>query len=529
MKGIGVWKFVVIIVILSLPITLFAQVENWVYRYNGPGHSWDEARPIVYGSDGNIYAAGRSTGSGTSYDFTVISLTTAGDTNWVYRYNGPGNGGDEANSIVYGSDGNIYAAGGSTGSGTGKDFTVISLTPQGTERWVYRYDGPANSMDGAYSVVYGSDGNIYAAGFNSKGIGADQDFVVVSLTSSGTENWIYCYNGPAGAADGARSIVYGSDGNIYAAGGSNGSGTGKDFTVISLTPQGTERWVYRYNGPGNDWDFAYSIVYGSDGNIYAGGWSCGSGTYSDFTVISLTGGGTERWVYRYDDYNDYVYSIVYGSDGNIYAAGCGNRYLYVISLMGSGRERWIFIYTAFLDDGAKSVTYGLDGNIYVAGYSKETFNYYDFLVMSITGAGDMNWVYQYDGPGNDRDFAYSIVYGSDGNLYVAGESEGSGTSADFTVISLNPATGIEEPSFTATPEPNLRITPNPFVTSTTISFTRKGQRAKGIGLRIYDVSGRLIKSIHLTTNHMSLGTKLKPGIYFLKVDGVNVGKVTKVR
>ncbi|GAH67778.1 unnamed protein product, partial [marine sediment metagenome] len=270
-------------------------------------------------------------------------------------------GSDEAHSVVYGSDGNIYAAGYSSNSGTLEDFTVISLTSSGTERWVYKYDGPANSMDGAYSVVYGSDGNIYAAGFNSKGIGADQDFVVISLTSSGTENWIYCYNGTAGGTDGARSVVYGSDGNIYAAGNSSNSGTLKDFTVISLTSSGTERWVYAYDGPGNDWDVAYSIVYGSDGNIYVAGWSCGSGDYSDFTVISLTGGGTERWVYRYDGpgHHDLAYSIVYGSDGNIYAAGRINRYFIVISLMGSGRERWIFGYTAFLDDGAKSVTYGL--------------------------------------------------------------------------------------------------------------------------------------------------------------------------
>ena len=59
-----------------------------------------------------------------------------------------------------------------------------------------------------------------------------------------------------------------------------------DFTVISLTIAGDENWIYRYNGPANDVDVANSIVYGSDGNIYAAGYSNGSGNY-DFTVISL--------------------------------------------------------------------------------------------------------------------------------------------------------------------------------------------------------------------------------------------------
>ena len=63
----------------------------------------------------------------------AISLTTSGDTNWVYRYNGTGYDDDQANSVVYGSDGNIYAAGITRGSGTSADFTVISLGITGVE------------------------------------------------------------------------------------------------------------------------------------------------------------------------------------------------------------------------------------------------------------------------------------------------------------------------------------------------------------------------------------------------------------
>jgi len=131
---------------LSLPFTLLAQVENWIYTYNGHGNDDDGANSIVQGSDGNIYAAGASSGSGTYADFTVISLTTVGDTNWIYRYNGPGNGSDYAESIVYGSDGNIYTAGYSTGNGTDSDFIIISLTTAGDTNWVYRYKVEVGSI-----------------------------------------------------------------------------------------------------------------------------------------------------------------------------------------------------------------------------------------------------------------------------------------------------------------------------------------------------------------------------------------------
>jgi hypothetical protein len=45
---------------------------------------------------------------------------------------------------------------------------------------------------------------------------------------------------------------------------------------------------------------------------------------------------------------------------------------------------------------------------------------------------------------NRADGAGSIIYGFDGNIYVAGVSFGSNTYKDFTVISLNPETGIGE-------------------------------------------------------------------------------------
>ncbi len=278
-----VWK---VLIGIFLPLMLLAQIENWVYRYDGPWNGVDAANSIVYGADGNIYAAGYSDGGSTYYDFTVICLTPAGDTNWVYRYNGPGNDYDVANSIIYGADGNIYAAGYSIDTGSSLDFTVISITPAGSTNWVYRYNGPNSYYDEANSIVYGADENIYAAGY-SYGNGTFEDFTVISLTPAGSTNWVYRYNGSGNDYDEAKSLVCGADGNIYAAGGSWNSSTSDDFTVISLTPAGSTNWVYRYNGPWNGADAANSIVYGADGNIYAAGYSDGGSTYYDFTVVSL--------------------------------------------------------------------------------------------------------------------------------------------------------------------------------------------------------------------------------------------------
>jgi hypothetical protein len=219
--------------------TALGQTERWVYRYSGTGTYWDEAYKVVVGGDGNIYTAGYSYGSGTGYDFTVISLTAAGGQRWVYRYNGPGDSADCALALAYGADGNIYAAGYSYDSLTGSDFTVVSLTQAGDQRWVYRYSGPGDSADCAYSVTCGSDGNVYAAG-SRYGTGTGYDFAVICLNSAdGNQRWGYRYNGPAGGTDCAYSVGFGADGKVYAAGMSTGSGTYGDFTVISLDPAGS--------------------------------------------------------------------------------------------------------------------------------------------------------------------------------------------------------------------------------------------------------------------------------------------------
>src|SRR4030042_5110229 len=247
-----------------VPFVLLAWGPNWVYRYNGPGDSTDCAYSVVFGGDGNIYAAGYS--NSVNDDFTVISLTTAGDTNWVYRYDGPGSSFDRAYSLVYGTDNNIYVAGVSYYVGSYPNFIVISLTTGGDTNWVYQYDGDGK----ANSIAYGTDGNIYAAGY-IQDTNSYRDIAVISLTDSGDTNWVYRYNGPGNYSDEIFSIIYGADNNIYAAGISGD--VNDDLIVISLTTSGDTNWVYRYAGPGNSW--AKSVIYGADNNIYVAGVSHG--------------------------------------------------------------------------------------------------------------------------------------------------------------------------------------------------------------------------------------------------------------
>ena len=419
-----------------------------------------------------------------------------------------------------GVDGHLYAAGYSTGSGTGSDFTVISLASNGNERWVYRHDGPAHSDDCAYSIVCGADGNIYAAGA-SWDDSTSIDFTVISLTPTGDERWIYKYNGPRNGWDDARSIVYGADGDIYAAGWSEGSGTLGDFTVISLTPTGDEQWVYRYNGPGNYNDKANSIVFGADGNLYAAGTSCDSNINSDFAVISLTQTGDERWIYLHDGPAE-AFSIACDVEGNLYAAGQSEGSsddFTVIGLTSGGGERWLYRYNAPSDgdDQAYSVISGADGNVYAAGWGYAGLGTYsNFTAVSLTSTGDERWVYRYP----SRGVAKSVVYGTDGNVYTAGWSQGSGPYDDFTVISLDPAIGVEEWSQRRLEQP--KVLPSVVVRGTAFAVTSRARDAK---VAILDASGRVVAKPGSAVWHTAT---IAPGAYFVHVRSGTQTVVRKV-
>lgn len=487
--------------------SLWAQ-ERWVYRHNGPANGNDEAWSVVVGEDSTVYAAGASWGSGTSCDFVIVSLTSQGAERWIYRYNGPGNSSDLAYSIALGIDGNLYAAGSSVGSSASYDFVVASVDTSGGERWVYRYNGPGNGYDEARWVAVGGDSSLYVAG-KSMGWGTDYDLTVVSLTPQGDERWTYRYNGPDSLADRAYSVLAAADNNLYVPGYSaaySPGGPNEDFLVVSLTPQGGERWVYRYNGPGDGDDWATLAALGKDGNLYVAGRSHGGASDQDFMVISFTPLGGERWIYRYNGPGngyDEALAIVAGIDSNLYVGGLSTGVgtledLTIVSLTPQRGERWVYRYDGpgGDQDDARSLVLGRTSNLYAAGGSEGSGSGSDFIVVDVSLSGTERWIYRYDGPGNSNDWASSMNIGVDDNLYVAGYSTGNTTSGDFTVISLT-TVGVEERRDARRrmheARPEVSASPIPSVRGVKINYSLP--KATEVRLTVYDSSGRLTRHL----------------------------------
>ena len=422
--------------------------EAWVARYNGPGNYDDYAVSLAVDNSGNVYVTGESEGWGTDFDYATIKYTAAGTEAWVARYNGPGDSGDYAEALAVDGSGNVYVTGGSHGSGTGLDYATIKYTAAGTEAWIARYNGAGNSPDYAVSIAVDGSGNVYVTG-GSEDRDTNFDYATIKYTAAGTEAWVARYNGADNYLDYAEAIALDGSGNVYVTGYSVGLLTSFDYATIKYTAAGTEAWVARYNGPGNDYDYANALVVDGSGNVYVTGYGYGSGTFLDYATIKYTAEGTEAWVARYygrGNSRDYAEALAVDGLGNVYVTGASYRsdtdddYV-TIKYTAEGAEAWVARYNGPGNSFDRAAALAVDGsgNVYVTGGSVSSDTYEDYATIKYTAEGTEAWVARYSGPENRRDFAWDLAVDGSGNVYVTGDSEGSGTDYDYATIKYNAA------------------------------------------------------------------------------------------
>jgi len=418
----------------------------WVRRYNGPGNSYDEASAIAIDGSGNVYVTGHSWGSGTDDDYATIKYYPNGDTAWVRKYNGAADTSDWANAIGVDGSGNVYVTGGIVDSGTWEDYdyATIKYYPNGDIAWVRKYRGLGDSYDVADAIAVDDSGNVYVTGQSGT---EEDDYVTIKYYPNGDTAWMRRYNGPAYDDDRASAIAVDGSNNVYVTGESEGGGTDDDYATIKYYPDGDTAWVRRYNGPGNSGDYASAIAVDGSGNVYVTGYSDVSDTLptnQQYATIKYYPNGDTAWVRRYNGPGndwDWAYAIAVDGSGNVYVTGSSvgsgthNDYA-TIKYYPNGDTAWVRRYNGEGSgwDIAYAITVDSCGNVYVTGESYSSQTDFDYLTIKYDSSGNELWVETYNGPGNGFDMAYAIaVYGCN-NVYVTGSSVGSGTGNDYATI-----------------------------------------------------------------------------------------------
>jgi uncharacterized delta-60 repeat protein len=158
----------------------------WTRIYNEG--SWDEANSLVYDVDGNVYVTGHSDGN-----YATIKYNEYGDTLWVRKYNGPADGYDVAISIELDLNGNVIVSGSSDGVSTGLDYCTIKYNSNGDTVWLRRYNGPGNGDDEVLAMALDAAGNIYVVG-KSTSVNGDFDICIIKYSNGGDVEWISRYD-----------------------------------------------------------------------------------------------------------------------------------------------------------------------------------------------------------------------------------------------------------------------------------------------------------------------------------------------
>ena len=250
---------------------------------------------------------------------------------------------------------------------------------RGAQVWKSRLkEGVADAM-----AVSPDGGTVFLAGGGSGGY-----LTVAEAAATGAHLWTRSYNGPGNGRGSADSVAVSPDGaTVFVTGTSQEATTNEDYaTVAYAAATGARLWAHRYNGPGNSYDEAASVVASPDGStVFVTGTSTGTSSYHYATVAYNAATGAQLWVRRYAAEADMNASVAVSPDGSmVFVTGTnvarttGADYATVAYNAATGAQLWTARYNhaGTGPDMAQSVAVSPDGGtVYVTGASGSAQGY----------------------------------------------------------------------------------------------------------------------------------------------------------
>jgi hypothetical protein len=273
-------------------------------------------------------------------DIATVKYDRHGNVMWIDRFPpNAGFGEDEVRNsegwgIAADRFGNLYVAGHAGKPGAPDVDCLLMKYPANHQQgdgpeWVRRFDGGMNLGDQNWSITVDPDGFIYTVGravprLTATGAG-DADLTTMKFDTHGKMVWPapVLYNGPASLNDvGVAIVVDPLRKNVFVTGFSLRPG-GQDMLTVMYDASGVQKWAQHYAGPINGHNRGTSMGLDAEGNIYVTGWSQGEESL-DFATIKYDVNGNEKWIARYDGpgaANDQPAPLIVGGVGAVGAIG----------------------------------------------------------------------------------------------------------------------------------------------------------------------------------------------------------------
>jgi uncharacterized delta-60 repeat protein len=407
--------------------------DGWATAAIGAGDSGEIAEGVAVERDRRIVAAGYSGPSVLHTNVAVarfkpdgsLDRSFAGDGTRTFNF-APGHGNDAAGDVAAQRDGRIVVTGFAAQSPDSDKLLVARFRPSGRLDRSFSGDGratisfPGHPESGGEALAIGPRGKILVAGFTASP-GKAGEMAVARFRANGKLDRSFSGDGrrtiafPHGTgSSGAEDVAVRRDGTIILAGSSEQAGTGTDFAVATLEPDGSPdrgfsrdgRATFAFDNGGNA-DQGEAIAVGKGGKLaIAGGVAPSAATSPDFGVLRLNQVGTP------------------------------DR-----SFSGDGRQTFDFGNSGD-SDFAVGVAFQPDGKLIVGGSSHQGVHGYEFAVARLDGNGDLDRTFSDDGrvveelsaAGTADDDANAMALQRDGGILLAGESTPNATTGfDFSL------------------------------------------------------------------------------------------------
>lgn len=483
-------------------------IAQWASLYNYGINSTDYPAAIALDQAGYSYVCGSTFSSAQESNYILIKYDLSGDTVWSRQHNGNINGEDECNGIAIDNHSNVLITGRSE-SNTGYDIFTIKYSSSGDVLWSKRYNGLGNGSNNAYSVATDDSLNVYIAGRiqTSANVYA---IALIKYNMSGVLQWAKQYNGNNTGSNTPNAMtVNKASGNIYLTGYISSVNQGKDIVVLKYNRNGSLIWQKIINGYYNSEDIGNAISADQVENIYVTGQTTtGAGSNIDFITYKYSTEGDSLWSINYSGSpgrEDISRAISVDEQGNSFVTGDSyigsvpvNSEIVTISYNSYGLQRWISHYSNnnnCCDHKPVSIASDQKGNIIVSGKSTGNNNFNDFIVLKYNNAsGIQSGIYRFRFPGTNDNDVRSMVIDSNGNCFLTGLIASTSAINIGTVKIINSTIGIE--NITENIKEGIQSMtnyPNPFNSFTKIVFGIS--TPANVILEITDLTGKSVLKI----------------------------------
>ncbi|MCB0727458.1 MAG: T9SS type A sorting domain-containing protein [Ignavibacteriae bacterium] len=435
-----------LIYIFSLSNTVLSQpVTEWVQRYNSPGNYDDDLIDMVIDKEGNTYITGNT---GNPLNIVTLKYSSSGNLLWSRTYNGPANRDDEAVKIAVDDSGFVYVAGKTFNPQEFTNYLLIKYSTNGDLIWQREISNGDSTTDVPRDMILDDYSNVYIIGSGYQCfLNCFGDYMTVKYDRNGNLKWKRFYHGEGYFSNYGWTLALDNFGRVIVSGKS--ADINNTYYNATVVYDANGSFIRKINIDSAE---VRRLETDQSNNLYIGGFkkSPELPVNSDIFLNKYDSTGHLLWNKFYGSNNtsqnrsDYLsWMHLDAQELNMYLIGYGDinnqigwDYILIKSNISNGDSLWKKGYVPVNNSDNYAVQLAVDrfNNVYITGSSNYNTPYYRFLTVKYDSVGNFIWSADYLNILFYNHYGKRVAVDSTNSVLVGGTSYGPESSSNDIVL-----------------------------------------------------------------------------------------------